>query len=123
MGHEPGPGVGRIQISLPQIGLENEWQPSQDGVRLSLHLHTGLYSNNGGASGFSVIVKSVAKAGPPPENSASGPEQHQPGHHNANLYHGCVPPTAIYVHAFLRCNLLSSCAQVAFVQIVLTNQW
>jgi len=123
MGYEPGAGVGGIQISLSQILLEDKWQPCQDGVRLSLHLHTGLYSKNGGASSFSVIVNSIAKAGAPPENSASGPNQYQPGHQDANLYHGCDPPTAIYVHAFLRCNQISSCAQVAFVQIVLTNQW
>ena len=76
MGHEPGAGVGGIQISLSQILLEDKWQPRQDGVRLSLHLHTGLYSKNGGASSFSVIVNSVAKAGPPPENTASGAEQY-----------------------------------------------
>src|SRR5437879_2618263 len=123
MGHEPGAGVGGIQIRLSQILLEDKWQPCQDGGGVSLHLHTGLDSKNGGASSFSVIVNSVAKAGPPPENTASGPEQYQSGHQNANLYHGCAPPTAIYVHAFLRCNQISSCAQVAFVQIVLTNQW
>jgi hypothetical protein len=75
MGHEPGAGVGGFQITLSDIRLEDKRQPSQDGTRLSLHLHAGLYSNSGSASGFSLIVNILAKAGSPPENSASGPEQ------------------------------------------------
>ena len=75
MGHEPGAGVGGLQITLSDIRLEDKRQPSQDGMRLSMHLHAGLFSNNGSASGFRVIVNRFAKVGPPPENGASGPEQ------------------------------------------------
>ena len=49
----------------------------------------------------------LARAGTPPENRASCPEQHQPSGQNTNSYHGCSQPTAIYVHSFLRCSQIS----------------
>jgi hypothetical protein len=104
MGQELSVGICRIQIGLSLIGFKNQGQPSHDGMRLGLQLCGLLESRDGCLGRIALTVNGLAEAGPPPENSASCSEQQQPGHQNAKSNDGCVPPTAIYVHAFLRCN-------------------
>jgi len=51
-----------------------------------------------------------------PENSASGPQQHDPSRQNTNRR--CSPPTAIYAHSCLRCQISSYAQPVSLRSVV-----